>query len=140
MNHAATMCAIKSVCDFCSDTKQMLQRKRAFAQARTQRLAFQIFHDQEADSVLLADIIELADVGVIERRNSAGFALEPLFGVVLVGEMLRKNLDRDRSFKPGVAGAVDFAHAAGTDRRADLVGAEFGSGIQQDKDCRWEWR
>ena len=56
---------------------------------------------------------------------SSADGLEPLFGVVLVGEMLRKNLDRDRSFKPGVAGAVDFAHAPGAQRRNDFVRAEF---------------
>ena len=119
------------------DAEYLLQRERTFDQARTQRLAFQILHHQVADSVLLADVIELADVGVIERRNGARLALETFFGVALVGKMLRQNLDGDGSLQAGVAGAVDLTHAAGADGRLDLVGAEFGSRIQQDKDCRW---
>ena len=38
-----------------------------------------------------------------------------------VGKERRQDLDRDVAVEPCVARAVDFAHAAGGDRRDDLV-------------------
>ena len=45
----------------------------------------------------------------------------------------RKHLDGDDAPEPGVAGPVDLAHAAGADRRDDLVGSKACTGRQ----CHW---
>ena len=42
--------------------------------------------------------------------------------------MLRQDLDRDGALEPRVPRPVHLAHAAGADRREDLVGAETRSG------------
>lgn len=41
-----------------------------------QRGAFEIFHDDERAAVLLADVVDRADVWMIERRSSTRFALK----------------------------------------------------------------
>ena len=69
------------------------------------------------------DVVKGADIGMIQRRDGAGFTLEPLT------EPRARNLDRHTPVQARIAGPVDFAHAAGADRRHDLVGAdELGSG------------
>ena len=46
----------------------------------------------------------------------------------VVGEVLRQHLDRDVALEARVARAVDLAHAAGAERRQDLVRAEAVAG------------
>ena len=55
-------------------------------------------------------------------------ALESLAQVRVCGQLCRKHLYRDDAIEAGVAGAIDFAHAAGADGRFDLVGTETGTG------------
>ena len=75
--------------------------------------------DQFHDEVVGADVLELADVGVVEGGDGAGFALEAL------SEFGFGGFDGYGAVETGVAGFVDFAHAAFAKRREDFVGAEF---------------
>lgn len=43
------------------------------------------------------------------------------------GECALRSLDRDEAVEAGVAGLVDFAHAAGSYGREDFVGSEVGA-------------
>ena len=61
----------------------------------------------------------MADVGVVERGDRAGFAGEAL------GELRVGNFDRDIAIQPGIMRAIHLAHAALADGRKDFVGAEF---------------
>ena len=45
--------------------------------------------------------------------------------------MLRQDLDRDLAPGPSVPRAIQIAHAAGAERRDDLVGAKVGSKTQR---------
>src|SRR5580658_4365275 len=92
-----------------SDAKSLLERDWSF-----QGFAFHQLHHQ----VVRADIVEMADVGMIQRGNRTGLALETL------AEFLCRNLDGDFSAKPRVTSQVHLAHAAGANGREDLVGAE----------------
>ena len=73
--------------------------------------------------MLLTDVIERADVRMIEARDRSRFALEPLRNADSK-HVRRENLDRDRAIEPRVARLVDLAHAARAERREDFVGAE----------------
>ena len=98
---------------------------RLAVKQRAERFAFEEF----ADDVLLADldaeIVDGDDVGVIERGDGAGFALE---AAAEIGgcAVFAQNFDGDIAVEAGVAGAVDLAHAADPERGLDLVGAESG--------------
>lgn len=82
------------------------------------------FHDE----VVGADIVERADVGVIEGGDGSGFAFEALAEIGL-GE-----LDGDFAVEACVAGFVDNAHAAFADGGEDLVGADLVSGSEWHRD------
>ena len=43
-----------------------------------QRLTFQQLHGEEGLALMLAEFVNRADVGMIQRRGSARFALKPL--------------------------------------------------------------
>jgi len=61
----------------------LLDRKASLGETGSQRLALQVFHNDVVDPVLLAEVIELADVGVAELRDGARLALETLTGLRL---------------------------------------------------------
>ena len=71
---------------------------------------------------MLADVVERADVRMIERRDRAGFALEAL------GERALDGLDGDVAIEPDVVGAIDVAHAAGSGGVDDFVRSEACAG------------
>ena len=61
---------------------------------------------------------------MIQRGQRLRFALEAGQALGIVAEEIGQDLDRDVPLEPGVAGAIDFSHAAGADRGHDLERAE----------------
>jgi len=88
-------------------------RTRALGEHLGKRLAFDQFHHQ----IVRSDVVQRADVGMIQRRDRACFALEAL-AETLVGE-----LDGDVPSEPGIAGSIHDAHAAGPDLGRELIRA-----------------
>src|SRR5579863_2452487 len=70
------------------------------------------------------DIVDLADVGMIERRDGVSFLLETRRVLAL------QALDADDAIEARVARLVDLSHAARPDGREDFVRAEFVAGRQ----------
>ena len=71
-----------------------------------------------------AHVIERANMGMIQRRNRAGFALEAVAVFAVQG------LDGDGATQARVGGRIDLAHAAHAKYRNDFIGAEFGPGLE----------
>ena len=53
-----------------------------------------------------------ADVGMIQRRNGARFALKALLQIGVGSKMRRQNLDGNGAVQSGVLGAIDPSHAS----------------------------
>ena len=68
-------------------------RQRALAEAVRQRLALEQLHDEVVGPVLVADVVERADVRVVERRDRPRLALEAL-------RAARRSDDRSRPAGP----------------------------------------
>jgi hypothetical protein len=61
---------------------------------------------------------------MIERGERPRLALEAREPVVIPGEEIGQDLQRDVPPEPGVAGLVDLSHPAGAKRSDDLVRTE----------------
>jgi hypothetical protein len=59
------------------------------------------------DQVIGSDVVDLANVGMVDRGNGARFALKPAHIVC------DNPLDRDRAIQSSIVGLVDLAHASG---------------------------
>ena len=70
------------------DLQRLIQRQRAFLQPLCQRLPLQVLHDQEVDPVLTPDVMERADMRMVQAGNGLRLALEPLFEIGVGGDML----------------------------------------------------
>jgi len=96
-----------------------------------ERFSFEKLEDEERDALLVTDVMKDADIGVIQLRNRARFALESVAELRVALERLWQDLDGDCSIKTDIARAIDLAHAARAERREDLVRAELCSGCQR---------
>jgi hypothetical protein len=85
-------------------------------------------HGQEVEALGLLDREDCDEVGVVERGQGFGFALEPLQAFRLRGQLRRQHLQRHVTLESEIAGAVDLAHPPGPKGPEDLVGAEACSG------------
>src|SRR5262245_18629920 len=78
----------------------------------------------------MPDVVQRADVRMIERRDRARLAVEPLAQLRIGRERSRQHLDGDGPLKPRVSCAIDLAHPAGADWGNDLVRAEPKSRVE----------
>src|SRR5262249_47793317 len=70
----------------------------------------------------LADIINGADVGVVQRGDRPRFLFEARQPSGVAGECGRQDFDRDIPFEPRVAPAVHLAHATDAEEGRNFIG------------------
>ena len=70
-----------------------LHLHRLAADQVLQGLALHQLHDDEGVSLVLADLVDHADVGMVERGGGTSLALEPLQSLVALGQLLGQELE-----------------------------------------------
>ena len=76
-----------------------------------QRLALQQFHGNEGAAFVFIDVVDGADVRVIQGRGGPRFALEPFEGLMVLGKVFGQELEGYEAAELGVLGLVYDAHA-----------------------------
>jgi hypothetical protein len=98
-----------------------------------------MLHHEEADRVRIrglariggfADVDETADVRMIERGDSARFAIESFSAAGVDGEFLRQHLDRYDPIQTPVVCLIHLAHAAGSNQPENLIGPKVNAGYE----------
>ncbi len=89
-------------------------------------LTLEQFHGDERR--VLADIVDGADIGVVEGGGGPGLPPEAFQGESRRVDAARKHLDRHHPIEPRVPGPIDLSHPAGAKRLDDFVGATAGAG------------
>ena len=85
------------------------------ADAVLEGLPLQQFHGDERPAFVLVDVVDGADVGVIEGGGGLGLALEALQGLMVLGHFFRQELERDEAMELGVLGLIDDTHTAASE-------------------------
>ncbi len=96
-------------------------RQGCAVEAVGQTAAVDELEGEEGQAVLLADLVDLHDVGMLQAGHRLGLGLEAGQGVgagVVGGE---HHFEGDHTAQAGVAGLVDDAHAAAPQLTEDLV-------------------
>ena len=65
----------------------------------------------KALAVLLADVVDGADIGMVQGGCGLRFTPKSLQSLAVLGHILRKKLQGDESAQAGVFGFIDHAHA-----------------------------
>ncbi len=98
-----------------------LDRKWLAGDAMFKRRAFHELHGNKRLAVLLIDLVDGADVGVIQRRSSARLSPKAFESVGNLGEIVRKELERDKPAERSVLSLVHNTHPAATQLFDDPV-------------------
>jgi len=102
----------------------MIRLHRAALDTVLQGLAFQVLHDDEGLSFMLTNVVDGADVGMVQCRRCSGFPLEPLQCLLVLGVFLRQKLQGHIATQAGVLSPVHHTHAPFTDLLQNLVMAD----------------
>ena len=104
------------------------ERQRTTFQPLLERLSVNVLHDQVVNVIVIADVVERADVRMVQAGDDLGFALEAFPTGRIGREVFGKRLDGYGAVQARIDGAIHLAHAAGGDEGLDLVGAKGGPG------------
>ena len=107
------------------DLWKLMHKEAVLAHNFAQRASINEFHHDERQTVGFADLVDRADIRMVERRNRARLSLEPL------AEIRADDLDGDGAIQARVSGFVNLAHPSRAQRRLDLVRAESRAGGQR---------
>ena len=131
MDDALPVCRLERVRDFDAEAEDLGERQRAARETCRQRLALEQFEHQIVDVVLAADVVQAADVRVVERGDGFGLAGEARAELGVGRQLRRENLHRDRAVQARVARPIHLAHAPGADERNHFIRAEPCAGLER---------
>ena len=133
MDDALPVRFVQRIRDLDGPRERLVERHRPFRQPRGERLAVDQLHDEEVDPLVVADVVDRADVRMIERGDGARLAFEAGAALRVGGEGRRQDLHGDIPSEPRVLRAVDLAHPASADGRIDPIRAELTA---EERGCR----
>ena len=85
---------VQRVGDLDAHVEQRVEAQRTRGEPILQRRPLQILHDDERSPVLLADVVDRADVRVVQRRRRLRFAREPAQRLGIPRELFGDELER----------------------------------------------
>ena len=97
------------------DLRGMAQGIREWQRTSLQQLPKCFAPDQFHDQIVGADVVDRANVRVVERRERTAFEFEPSC------QALWHDLDCDQAIQPCVSGSVDLAHPSCPERGLDFI-------------------
>ena len=117
MDNALRVRGIEGVGDLNADLQCVINLNAAAADALLQVLAFEQLHHQERLALILFNLVDGADIRMVQQRGGAGLALKTLQRALVAVELLGQKLGGDVAAQVDVLRLVDDAHAA----RAQLL-------------------
>jgi len=125
VDDARAMRAVERVGDLRAVAEDVAQRQRAAPESVRERLSFEELEDEIGLPCLrLADVVQAADVRMLELGDGLRLALEAQTELRVVRELGGEHLDGHRALETRVARLPHLTHAARTNARDDLVRAE----------------
>ena len=115
------MCDLKRVGDLHANLERLLEPDGSSLDPVLQGCAFEALHHDEQPVLMFADIVDSANVGMIERRSSPRFTLKTLAGLRILRQFFRKEFERHPPTKPLIFSLVNHAHPATTQLFRDAV-------------------
>ena len=126
VNYAFAVRGIERIRDLNGQREQFFIIQRTAGDDVLQRQAVQILHGDERPSLLLPDVVNGADIGVIQGGRRLCFALEAGQRLRITANLLGQKFKGHEAVQACVLGFVDYPHATA----AELVGDSIvGDGL-----------
>ena len=110
MHHPRAVRPVQRVGDLSAEREHLGHRQRPLLQPVREGLPLEQLHHQIVHAILVADVVQRADVRVVQLGDGAGLALEAGAHFRGGGQMRGQHLDRHVAAEAGVVGAVHLAH------------------------------
>lgn len=98
--------------------------QRILPYLRVERRPRHQLHDEVVGALVLPDVVDGADAGMIELRAGEGLLAEPAAGGRVGQRAGVEQLDGDVALEAGIVGPVDHTHPACPDLFDKLIGPE----------------
>jgi hypothetical protein len=131
MDDPRLMRGIERLRDLSRDGKRFVHGHRPTRHQIRERDAVDELQDQGMRIAGLLQPIDGGDVRMVQRGEHLGLALEAAQAVRIEGEQLGQHLQRDITIQPGIARAIDLAHAADANGHDDFILTEPAPGRQR---------
>src|SRR2546427_6014823 len=115
------MCRIQSIGNFDSERQHHLDVQWFAGDPVLQCHAVQKLHGNESLTILLTDVVNRADVRMVEGGSRLRLALEAGQCLRVSGNLLRQELQCDETMEPSVLSLIDNTHAPAAEFLDDPV-------------------
>jgi len=129
MNDALGVSGIESVGDLDGDIEKAVQFEWLAGDEMLQCDSIEEFHDDEGFAVRLSDVIDSANVGVVQGGSGLRFPFEAGERQRIFGDLVGQELESDAAMKAGIIGFVNNAHTATAESFNDTV---MGNGLSYE--------
>ncbi len=114
VNDSLSVRGVQCISNLNPELQQFFDVQRFARDALLQRVALQQFHHDVGLAILLANLMNRADVGMVQRRGGPGFPLESFQRLPVFSQFFGEKLERNEAAQSGVFGLVDHTHPAAT--------------------------
>ena len=108
MDDTGFVCGLKRLGDLLGYRESFIERDRPLSNAVCQGWAFDQFEDQRLLPLGFLQPVDVPDVGMVQRGQDFGFALEPGESIRIFREGLAQNLQRHIPVELGVPGSIEL--------------------------------
>src|SRR5579871_769867 len=106
------MRCIQCVGDLDAQSHESLGFQRLVPDPMLQSGSLEKLHDDERATILLPDVVNRADVRMIQGGRRASLSPETVQGLGVAGEFIGQKLESDKAVESRVLSFVDHAHTA----------------------------
>lgn len=107
--------------DFHAGIASLARPHRTATEAIPQGLSLEQFRDDVGTPIVLPDVVNRNNIGVVESGRGLRLQLEAMETSSIARPLVRQNFDGHVAFERSVARTIDFAHAARSQGRDDLI-------------------
>src|SRR5271170_6652708 len=115
MNDAFSMRRIEGVGDLDGEGQELLDIERPAGDAMLQRQAVEALHHHKGAVVFLANVVDGANVRMIQGGGRFGFAAKTFERLRITGDLFGKKLESDEAIEASILRFVDNAHTSTTE-------------------------
>jgi len=121
MDNAFSVRRVQGVGNLGCQIEQQLNLQWLTQEAMLQRDAIEKLHRDEGAAFFFADVVNRADVGMVQRGCRFGFTAKSLQRLTIMGQVFRQELECHETVKPCVLGLIDHSHPATAQLLDDAV-------------------
>ena len=112
MHNATRMSCVERISDINSRCHEQIEFKRLAADQMLQGFAFEVLHHDEGATVVLTNVVNRANVRMIQAGRRLCFAAEAAEQVLVSSDIFWKKFERNEAAQAGVFGLENHPHSA----------------------------